>query len=253
MIPYERMLGMKTLKTTGIVIAENSLGDSDKILTLLTPNVGKITCVAKGAKRPKSMLLAGSQLLCFGEYVLRRSNDMYTIQSCDPIEIFYQIRVDLDKLNYTATIVKIITDVTTENQNNYYILKLFLNTLYMISESDKNLDFIMSVFRMRLLKLLGYGPNVEECVGCGQKDDLVEFSIKDDGFKCDVCSRQDKSAIKLSEGSKYALIYSLKADSKKLFSFKISDNALKEFELISRIYFNEKLEKEYKVEKLMGC
>ena len=59
---------MKNIKTTGIVIAENSLGDSDKILTILTPNVGKISCVAKGAKRPKSMLLAGSQLLCFGEY-----------------------------------------------------------------------------------------------------------------------------------------------------------------------------------------
>ena len=57
---------MKSIKTTGIVIAENSLGDSDKILTILTPNVGKISCVAKGAKRPKSMLLAGSQLLCFG-------------------------------------------------------------------------------------------------------------------------------------------------------------------------------------------
>ena len=147
---------MKNIKTTGIVIAENSLGDSDKILTILTPNVGKISCVAKGAKRPKSMLLAGSQLLCFGEYVLRKSNDLYTIQSCDPVEIFYNIRVDLEKLNYTATLIKIITDVTTENQNNYYILKLFLNTLYVISESDKNLDFIISVFKMRLLKILRF-------------------------------------------------------------------------------------------------
>lgn len=242
---------MKSIKTTGIVIAENSLGDSDKILTILTPNVGKISCVAKGAKRPKSMLLAGSQLLCFGEYVLRKSNDLYTIQSCDPVEIFYNIRVDLEKLNYAATLIKIITDVTTENQNNYYILKLFLNTLYVISESDKNLDFIISVFKMRLLKILGYSPNVNECVSCGEKEDLSAFSIKDDGFKCSACGKQDKSAINLSEGSKYAIIYSLKADLKKLFSFSISENALKEFELITRIYFNEKLEKDYKVEKLI--
>lgn len=242
---------MKSIKTTGIVIAENSLGDSDKILTILTPNVGKISCVAKGAKRPKSMLLAGSQLLCFGEYVLRKSNDLYTIQSCDPVEIFYNIRVDLEKLNYAATLIKIITDVTTENQNNYYILKLFLNTLYVISESDKNLDFIISVFKMRLLKILGYSPNVNECVCCGEKEDLSAFSIKDDGFKCSACGKQDKSAINLSEGSKYAIIYSLKADLKKLFSFSISENALKEFELITRIYFNEKLEKDYKVEKLI--
>ena len=147
--------------------------------------MGKISCVAKGAKRPKSMLMAGSQLLCFGEYVLRKSNDMYTMQSCDPIEIFYQIRVDIEKLNYVAAIIKIIIDVTTENQNNYNILKLFLNTLYIISESDKDLDFILSVFKMRLLKILGYTPNVNECVSCGEKESLEQFSIKDDGFKWD--------------------------------------------------------------------
>ena len=240
---------MKSIKTSGIVIAENSLGDSDKILTILTPNIGKITCVAKGAKRPKSTLLAGSQLLCFGEYVLRKSNDIYNIQSCDPIEVFYNIRVDLDKLNYSSTILKIITDVTLENQNNYHILKLFLNTLYIISQSDKNLDFIMSVFRMRLLKILGYAPNVEQCVSCGKKIDLYGFSIKENGFKCLNCNNLDSGSIKMSEGCKYAIIYSLKANSKKLFSFNISETAIKEFELISRLYFNEKLEKEYKVSK----
>ncbi len=242
---------MRSIKTNGIVISENSLGDSDKILTILTPNLGKISCVAKGAKRPKSLLLAGSQLLCFGEYVLHKSNDIYNIQSCDPIEVFYNIRVDIDKLNYVSLITKIISDVTTENQNNYNILKLYLNTLYIISESDKNLDFILSVFKMRLLKILGYSPNINECVSCGKKEDLEEFSIKDDGFKCSSCSKLDKSSIKLSEGSKYAIIYSLMADAKKIFSFTISDQALKEFELITRIYFNEKLEKEYKIEKII--
>jgi len=195
--------------------------------------------------------MAGSQLLCFGEYVLRKSNEMYTVQSCDPIEIFYQIRVDLDKLNYAASIIKIISDVTTENQNNYNILKLFLNTLYIISESDKNLDFIISVFKMRLLKILGYSPNVNECVICKEKEDLTEFSIKDNGFKCKSCSKQDKSAIQMSEGCKYAIIYTLKADAKKIFSFTIKEESLKEFELITRIYFNEKLEQEYKVDKLI--
>lgn len=242
---------MKSVKTNGIVITENSLGDSDKILTILTPNLGKITCVAKGAKRPKSMLMAGSQLLCFGEYILHKTNDIYNIQSSEPIEIFYNIRVDLEKLNYVSTITKIITDVTTENQNNYNILKLYLNTLYIISESDKNLDFIMSVFKMRLLKILGYAPNVNECVTCREKENITEFSIKDNGFKCSSCARQDKSSIQLSEGSKYAIIYSLKADAKKIFSFTISEQALKEFELVSRIYFNEKMEKEYKVDKLL--
>ena len=242
---------MKIVKTSGIVIQENSLGDSDKILTILTPNMGKISCVAKGAKRPKSLLMASSQILCFGEYVLRKSNDVYNIQSAEPLEVFYNIREDLEKLMYASALIKIIVDVTTENQNNYHILKLFLNTLYMISESDKDLDFIISVFKMRLLKILGFSPNVDECVKCKEKEDLTEFSLIDNGFKCKTCAKLDKGSIKMSEGCKYAIIYSLKADPKKIFNFTINEQSLKEFELITRLFFIEKLEKEYKVEKLI--
>jgi len=54
---------MANVKVNGIVIAENNMGDYDKMLTILTPNYGKISCVAKGARRPQSALLAGTQLL----------------------------------------------------------------------------------------------------------------------------------------------------------------------------------------------
>ena len=56
---------MKQLKVNGIVIAENNMGDFDKMLTILTPNLGKIGCSARGARRPKSLLLSGTQFLCF--------------------------------------------------------------------------------------------------------------------------------------------------------------------------------------------
>ena len=61
---------MGTIKMTGIIISENNLGDYDKMLTMLTPGLGKISCVAKGARRQKSALLAGTQFLCFGEYLM---------------------------------------------------------------------------------------------------------------------------------------------------------------------------------------
>ena len=55
---------MSIVKMKGIIIAENNMGDFDKMLTMLTPGAGKISCVAKGARRPKSSLLAGTQFLC---------------------------------------------------------------------------------------------------------------------------------------------------------------------------------------------
>ena len=241
---------MKQIKVNGIIIAENNMGDFDKMLTILTPNLGKIGCSARGARKPKSLLLSGTQFLCFGEYMLFKGGETYTLNSCETIELFYNIRTDLDKLTYASYITKIINDVTTENQNSYNTLKLFLNTLYTISETDKDLDFITSIFKLRILKILGFAPNINTCVACGNKENITHFSIKDNGIKCSNCSKQDTGAIEISDPTANALKYIMKADSKKIFSFYLSEKCSKELELVSRIYLNEKLEKEYKLDKL---
>lgn len=241
---------MGTFKTNGIIISESNMGDYDKMLTMLTPGFGKIGCAAKGARRPKSALLAGSQFLCFGEYMLYKGTNTYNINSCETIEIFYNLRTDLDKLKYASHITKIIYDVTNENENSYKILQLFLNTLYTISETDKNLDLVIAIFKLRLMCILGFTPNVQNCKTCKTTDDIIYFSFKDNGFKCGACGKQDKSVIQISEGTKEAIKYIVLAPPKKLFSFNISESCIKELEIISKIYLNEKLEKEYKLEEL---
>ena len=238
---------MSIVKMKGIIIAENNMGDFDKMLTMLTPGFGKISCVAKGARRPKSSLLAGTQFLCFGEYVMFKGQEHYTINSCDTIEIFYNLRTDLEKLEYAVNITKIVQDVTNENENCYKILQLYLNTLYMLSETEKNADFITSVFKIKLLCFLGFKPKIEECAAdCKARNDLNYFSIKDNGLKCENCSKQDKGAIHISKSTATSLKYIVLAPAKKLFSFELKNESLKELQLISKIYLNEKLEKEYK-------
>lgn len=241
---------MANIKLNGIVIAENNMGDYDKMLTILTPNYGKISCVAKGARRPQSALLASTQLFCFGEYLMYKGTNTYHINSAETIEIFYNLRTDLDKLKYSIHINKIIQDVTGENENCYRILQLFLNTLYTISETEKDKNFVINIFKLRLLCILGFTPRVVYCTNCKEQQNLTKFSIKDNGFKCEACGRQDKSSIDMGESAKNAIKFVVSAPPKKLFSFSLKDEGLKEFELICKIYFNEKLEKEYKLEEL---
>ncbi len=238
---------MRTVKTKGIIIAEKMMSDFDKMLTILTPNMGKIECMAKGARRPKSLLMAGTQFLCFGDYLLYKGSENYSMNSCETIELFYNIRIDLDKLKYAAYITKIINDVTTENQNNYKVLQLFLNTLYVISNTDKDLELVTSIFRIRLLSIIGYRPEIRECKICKQKENLSKFSIKDNGFKCANCAKTDKGAINMNETTKDAIRYAILADAKKIYSFLIPQESIEELKIISKIYLNEKLEKEYKI------
>ena len=213
----------------------------------LRQGFGKISCLAKGARRTKSLLLAGTQFLCFGDYMLYKGGEVYRMNSCETIELFYNLRIDFDKLKYAALITKIINDVTTENQNTYKMLRLYLNTLYTISEREKNLDQVLAIFELRLISLLGFKPVIDECTSCREKENLNHFSIADNGFKCDICSKQDTSAIKIMDVTRDAIKYTILSPQEKLFSFTIPEESIRELTIISKLYMNQKLEKEYKL------
>ena len=92
--------------------------------------------------------------------MLYQGTNTYHINSCESIEMFYNLRIDLDKLRYASHITKIIYDVTNENENSYKILQLFLNTLYVLSETDKDMNLVISIFKLRLMCILGFTPTI---------------------------------------------------------------------------------------------
>lgn len=191
--------------------------------------------------------MAGTQFLCFGEFILYKVGDIYSINSCETIELFYDIRMDLDKLKYASLITKIINDVATENQNTYRVMQLYLNTLYVIAKASKDLNLVYSIFAIRLLALIGYRPNIENCKICKQKEDLNFFSIKDDTLKCQTCAKQDKGAIRIAPTAKDAIRYIILSDAKKIFSFNISKEARQRLRISSKIVFDRKIGKRVQI------
>lgn len=245
---------MGLIKTKGIVIGVANSSDNDRILTVLTPDLGKISVFCKGAKKSKNALLSCSEYLAFSDMIIFKSpNDTYSLNSAEIIELFYNVRIDIEKLSYVSTITKIIYDVTQENQSCEQVLQLLLNTIYVLSETDKSLDLILLTFELRLLALIGFMPKISKCVSCEDKVttamDKFYFSIRDDGVKCSACAKSDKGALELSKTSFSALIYILSCEAKKLFSFEVPKESIEELRLLSQIYLTEKLEKEYKVQK----
>ncbi|TYQ15517.1 UNVERIFIED_CONTAM: DNA replication and repair protein RecO [Acetivibrio alkalicellulosi] len=238
---------MSYIKTVGIIIREVQTGEADKIVTIFSKSMGKITGSAKGARRPKSRFIAGTQLLCYSDFVLYKGREIYSINSCDVIEPFYNIRNSLDKLTCAAHMTEIINDIVQENQPAIKVLQLFLNSLHMLSKTDKSLYQIIAIFELRLMSILGYGPLVGGCLNCGNQDfESMEFSFLKCGLTCKKCSFLDGSAMDISEGTAKALNYIIYSNIKNLFCFEVSDQVLRELNIISKRYLKERLEKEYK-------
>ena len=115
----------------------------------------------------------------------------------------------------------------------------------MISESDKDLNLILSIFKLRLLSIIGFRPIIEKCASCNEKEKLNYFSLRDNGLKCTPCAKSDKSAIKLSDTTVKAIKYIIWAEPKKIFSFDMSEENKMELKLLTKTYLNKCLEKEY--------
>ena len=88
------------------------------------------------------------------------------------------------------------------------------------------------------------------CGNCNKTEDLEFFSLKQNGFKCNICGKQDTSCIHMSKSTMQAIKYIVMSPPKKVFSFNIGEDATKELELIAKLYLNDKLEKDYKMENI---
>lgn len=229
------MTSNKLIKTKGIVLSESNYSETDKILTILTYDLGKVSCIAKGARRNQSRFLASSQIFAFSDLILFRGNgELYHINSAELIDSFYSLRYNLDKLDTAMECVKFVKDNTYENQNTLNILKLIINTLYIISASEKDLRQIKNVFYIKFLCMLGFTPQVKQCNNCGKKEGLTAFSAKNKAVLCDECRRRED--LNISVGARLALEYIVHSKLKDIFSFEVNEDVLKELDLIRKIY-----------------
>lgn len=234
---------MKLLKTKGVVIKETQYNDNDKILTVMTSEYGKISCIAKGAKKTNSSLLAPCQFLVCSDFVLYKGTNFYHINSAEIIDTFYNLRIDYDKLQIAYEVTKVLSQTICEGEESKEILSLFLNTLYVIENKDMQSNFVLNIFKLKLIQLLGYMPDVILCGKCGQtmlnkEDKNYYFSALESSACCEKCYNIQKSSvefnkknshIKISQAVYYAIIYVLSSSVKKIFNFNLEKNSLIEF------------------------
>lgn len=233
---------MNLIKVKGIVIRETQYKDNDKIITILTDNLGKVSCIAKGAKKTNSPILANAQYLVYNEFVLYKSKNFYYINSATVIDTFYNLRVDLDKLETCFELTRLLNKVTDENEDTSNVLKLFLNTLFILNKLNKDEEFVMAVFKIKLFCLIGFMPRIEKCAKCGQvfseinAKEEIYYDYVSNTFCCGECVKgQDKRRyIKLNKTTLIAIEYIMKADIKKVFSFELKD--LSALKLFSQVY-----------------
>lgn len=214
----------------GLILRETPYKEADVMLTVLTECAGKISVLARGAKRKSSKFSAAVQLLTYSEFTLFESMGRYTLNAAEPIELFYGLREDIVKLSLASYFAEVLDQAADEDSIDPELLRLGLNSLYALSKTSMPLARIKAVFELKVAQLAGYAPNLGRCGGCEGDGEIEAFDIKNGTVLCKKCDNGFNP--KLDNGSLEAMRYILSEDVKKVFSFSVSDNSMK---LLSKI------------------
>jgi DNA repair protein RecO (recombination protein O) len=117
----------RVYKTEAIVLKHINLKEADRILTLYTPNQGKLSAVAKGVRRPKSRMGGHLEILTHCFLMLTRGRSMDTINQSETISSFLPLREDLWRSSLALYAVELVSQFTVEHVENYLAYRLLLD------------------------------------------------------------------------------------------------------------------------------
>lgn len=208
----------------GLIIREQTIGESDRLVTLLSDEFGLIKAFVRRAKSYKNQNLSSTSLFVYGEFKLYKGKDAYVIDNASPIEVFFDLRSDIERLSLAQYFAQLIYYLGQEEQPSHDMLRLVLNALHLICKGNKSLKLIKAAYEMRLLCLGGYMPNILACYRCGTfESDPMYFDVQEGCIYCKDCFRNN--AVTAPLGVITAIRYiCLTEDVSKVFSFKLSDD-----------------------------
>jgi DNA repair protein RecO (recombination protein O) len=237
-------------KTEGIILRRQDLRETSLILTFYTRDFGKIKCIARGVRGPRSQIVGGGsfELLACDDIVFyeRKHSEFYTLSQCDLEEFFSPIRSSLDKLAYACYIVELLDSVTSLADTNLEVFDLLLNSLGLMA-GEASPKRVARIFEIKLLGLLGLMPSLDRCVSCGKDPGTgARFSLRHGGLVCKNCTESDRAALAILPGTAKFIEHIRLLPFEKVERIKVAREVGKELENILRRYLDYQIERRLK-------
>ena len=196
--------------TDAIVLRHADYRDYDRMLTLFSPEYGRIDAIARGCRRPRSALVGASEVFCAGQYTINASGERHSVTQCEIKDSYYDLRLDYDRLMHGMYYLSLADAAALPSQAAPDIFFLLLKALAHLSYSELPAALLTACFEMRYMPLMGYLPVMDRCVLCGAPiDGDCRFDADRGGAVCLACK---SSAPRLSNGARRIILRAAQTD-----------------------------------------
>ncbi|MEH2937280.1 DNA repair protein RecO [Oscillospiraceae bacterium 44-5] len=235
------------ITTMALVLRTVDYKETDKILTLLTQDQGKLTASARGCRKKGSAIAAGCQLLAWAEVVLYDYQGRWSVKEAAVERLFQGVRDDIERLALGCYFAEVTELLAVEGEENPELLSLILNSLHALDKlPEKPLPLVKAAFEWKAMALAGYEPLIDGCAVCGaHPSENPRFHLREGVLHCAKCRGEVGEGISmpLSLPALAALEHIVHGDPKRLFSFRLEGEPLKELADAAEAYLHTQLER----------
>jgi len=236
-----------TYRTEAIVLRRKDFGEADRVLTLFTPELGKMRAVAKGIRKPKSRKAGHLELFTCSKLLLAKARDLDLITQAEMVNAYRPLREDLLRGAYATYAVELLDRFTPEAQENRALYELLRSALDWIAQSS-DLALTIHYYELQLLSLAGFQPQLHRCV-IGGEEIVAEdqfFSVAEGGVVCARCGSGRPGVIPVSMAALKHLRYFQSQSYATAIALNVRPSVHAEIERIMTRYITHTLERQLK-------
>jgi len=182
-----------TLRSSqAIIVRGYKYSESSKIIRCFTEEYGKVSVIAKGARRPKSPFGGVLEVLSHVSviYYYRETRELQNLSKCDLIEPFLDIRNDFEKMTVGMAMMEVLDRVVIIEQPLPELFSITIQILHRLSESSRQFLNFYWAFILHVIRILGFSVHLNGCMECGTKEfpQKVPFHLGSGGVFCANCA-----------------------------------------------------------------
>ena len=259
------------ITVNGLVTRSYPSGDHDRIIHIITEERGRLAVMVKGGNSKRgSHMAACTQLFTYGNYELysgSSGDDLYWLRGGSVLRSFYNLSSGLSRMALATYLCDVASDLTDKDAvivETRELLRMLLNSLYVLDRGDKSPAIVKGVFELRAAAMMGYRPNLVGCAFCGEGyPSEAYFDIMNGRLICSDCqAKRNRLASRLAEVEEElgerriicplsssvlaAVRYALTAQDRKIFSFELKDAEEEHsFDRVAETFLLNQLERDF--------
>lgn len=247
--------------TDGLVLRVMDRDDNDKLLTILTPDRGRIAVIAKGARSMHSKMLPLVQPYTYANFeIYEKTGSLGWLRGGSVIEPFYGVRGNLDNLALAAYLAEVGCDITGEGEAAVDILRLLLNSFFALSGGLRPPWIVKGTFELRAAGFSGFMPEFDGCAVCGKVlSEPMYLDVMNGRLLCADCVRtagkMRRTQMEMEDAGELSLLipmsssvtaagrYVLRARPERMYAFSLEEDERECFARVCESYLLHHLER----------